>query len=307
MPVVLAACFAAGNFAFLPLSYAFTQEDWGAFWVYLTASAIVAQGGLLACFFVFADAPFWRRLVGCYSAAIVLWGCWEPGAIWHHYLQYRNAFPTRNPDFVADLQFGALSLPLLALAIHSPLWFFRAYLRWELRRASTYHSISRPLSTGDYFVGTSVVAASVTLARLAPQREWLNPLFWDTWATVFACVAGASLVSVIPAMLLMFWRRDWRLGYGCLLSYSLFAGLLTIGVSAIIDPVFRGFVWPGELWHIIGILIVFVGFAAFLGAGMKAARDLGYELVLGQPARSPSEQPRTHVVDASRPGSQSKE
>src|SRR3954469_7246298 len=153
MPVVLAACFAAGNFAFLPLSYAFTQEDWGAFWVYLTASAIVAQGGLLACFFVFADAPFWRRLVGCYSAAIVLWGCWEPGAIWHHYLQYRNAFPTRNPDFVADLQFGALSLPLLALAIHSPLWFFRAYLRWELRRASTYHSISRPLSTGDYFVG----------------------------------------------------------------------------------------------------------------------------------------------------------
>jgi hypothetical protein len=278
VPAVLAAYCAAGNFAILPLTYAFNQSDWGAFWVYVSAGAIVAQAGLLACFFVFADPPFWRRLVGCYSAAIVLWGCWELGAVWHHFLQYGKAFMTGYPDFAAGVQFCGLSLPLLAVAIYSPLWFFRAYLSWRLRRTGAFDKTPRPFSIHDYFVGTSVVAASLMLARIAPQREWVNPMFWQTWAIVFGWVAGVSLISVIPAMLLTFRCGNWWLSYVGLIAYGLFAGVITIVGMAIYDSGFRTSL---DRWVVFGLLMVFATFAAFLGAGMKAARNLGYELVIG--------------------------
>src|SRR5438132_790891 len=117
---------------------------------------------------------------------------------------------------------------MLAVAMYSPLWFFRVYLGWRLWRADSRELSPRPLSIRDYMVGNSVVAASLMLARIAPQPDWINPLFWRTWAIVFACVAGVSLISVIPAMLLMFRCRDWRLSHGGLIVYSLVAGAITI-------------------------------------------------------------------------------
>ena len=75
-------------------------------------------------------------------------------------------------------------------------------------------------------------------------------------------------------MLLMFRCRDWRIGYALLILHGLVGGIMFVGVIALLDRV-------PNLWDAIGVVVMFAAFALFLGAGLKAIRDMGYSLVLG--------------------------
>jgi hypothetical protein len=179
------------------------------------------------------------------------------------------------------LRFSILSLPLAALAIQSPLWFARCYLGWRLTSPRAGHLLDRPLSIGDYLVGTTVVAVSITCARLAPPADWNVSGYWPVWAIVCACFAGGSALSIIPALLAIFRLRDWRIGLALLMLYGLVAGLVTL---ASILKAFGAPGGPGPMWVRAGLVSVFVWLAGFLAAPMIVARKLGFELVL---SRSP--------------------
>src|SRR5262249_35642766 len=99
-------------------------------------------------------------------------------------------------------------------------------------------------------------------------------------------VGTASLLSVPLALYLLLRVSRWWLGFCLFLLYGVLAAFAAMGVLAILIPEFRQ-----ELrsihggWIVLGFSTAFISFAAFLGAGLKAARDLGYELMLGRRVR----------------------
>jgi hypothetical protein len=273
LPVSLAVIFAISNFALLPLTSLFDQNDYGAVWVYFTAGVVLAQGGLLAAVLVFGTGEFVRRLALCWAAAIPLWLCWAGGLVLNNTRAYRQ-------DSAADLRFGLLVMPLAAIAIQAPLWFFRLYLGWRLIRADTSGNLPRHLSIRDYLTGTAIAAFSITCARLALKPSEIDPDYWAGWSMFIASAAGISLASVVPAILLMFRCRHWAFGMAMLDLYSGAAIFLISGLLAICSLRFPGVVPQPESWASLGIAILFMSFAAFLGLGLKALRDMDFTLQL---------------------------
>src|SRR5439155_7065071 len=108
---------------------------------------------------------------------------------------------TSAPPFPERLHFFVLALPLTALAIQSPLWFFRGYLGWRLVRVNRQEPSTASLSIADYFRGTAIAAAAIACAKLARNTD-ASDAYWPIWGIFFASAAGASLISVVPAMLL---------------------------------------------------------------------------------------------------------
>jgi hypothetical protein len=278
--VLLALVFVAGNFAVAPLTYVFRDSEWGVIWVFLFAGAILAQVGLLHAVFVFGHWPFWPRAAVCWSVALVLFACWLQGFVLEQLLRPPRSFLTNMEIDV--LQFITFSIPLVALAGQSPLWFFRVYLGWRFVKADRAEREARPLSIGDYFSGTAIAAVCIALAQVAPQPGWIDAGFWPRWGIVFASVAGVSLACVIPALLLMFRCRDWRVGLSLLIAYGLLAGIVTVSIFIAFDPGIRRGLSPSQVWEATLVVFMFAAFAVFLGAGMKAMRDMGYSLALGR-------------------------
>lgn len=267
--------FGIGNFATFPLCWLVTPQQPGFPLVFILFGAICAQGGLISASLVFGPGRFWIRTVCSWGASAFLWACWATGLLAFVYFHRR-----RSPgDWRDMLQFGGLSLPLIALAIQSPLWFARGYLGWRLTRSDGSETAARPLSIGDYFVGTAVTAVSVTCAQLGRPSQWVVPAYWPVWAIVFACVAAASVLGVIPAMLLIFRWRDWRIGFCLLVLYGTGVGVMTVSIlCAVFGP-------PGSttpMWELVGMVIIFSSLAVFLGTGMIVARVCGYSLVIGR-------------------------
>ena len=273
LPVALAVVFAIGNVALLPLTSLFDQNDYGAVWVYFTGGVVLAQGGLFAVVLVFGTGGFVRRLALCWAAAIPLWLCWAGGLLLNNTHSYR-------PNNGADLRFGLFVMPLVAIAIQAPLWFFRLYLGWRLIRADTSGNVPRHLSIRDYLTGTAIAAFSITCARLALKPDDIDPDYWAGWSVFFASAAGISLASVVPAMLLMFRCRQWAFGLGMLVFYGAAAVFLISGLLAICNLRFPGVMPQPEVWASLGIAILFMSFTAFLGLGLKALRDMGFILQL---------------------------
>src|SRR6476646_6390582 len=98
------------------------------------------------------------------------------------------------------LQVGALSLPLAVLAIQLPLWFARTYLGWRLTIHEPGPLTPLPFSIRDYFLGTAIVAVSITFARLARPATWPLDDYWRGWAIAFCIFTIGSLAAVLPAM-----------------------------------------------------------------------------------------------------------
>jgi len=270
--------FAIGNFASCPLMHVIRNDPWATICTFLLFGATLAQGGLLSAAMVFADASFLIRTAYCWSAGLFLAGCWAAGFLT---LVATNAsgWPQQWREPVS---FFALSLPLAVLAIQSPLWFARGYLGWRLTPFAM-ESAPRPLSIRDYLAGTAVAAISVGCASIAAPPQWQTATFWLAWAIFFAAVAVISLLSIIPAMLLMFRSRDCRIGFCLLLLYGTLAGAITVTIILAIAGPPGG---PGSAIRAATCATTaFASLATFLGAGMKIARDCGSTLVMGRTGR----------------------
>jgi len=268
----VALAFGLGNFVVFPLCDAVNPQQSGFLFVFVLFGAICAQGGLISAGLVFGPGRFWLRTVCCWGVSAFLWLCWAVGLMAYAYSR-RWRYPA---DWHEMLQFVGLSLPLVAVAIQSPLWFARSYLGWRLAPSDGSETAAQPLSIGDYFVGTAVTAVSITCAQLGRPAQWVAPAYWPAWAIVVACVAAASLLGVLPAMLLILRWRHWRLGFCLLVLYGTVAGVALIStLIAVFGP-------PGQIWEVLGMVVIFISTAAFLGAGMIVARACGYSLVMGR-------------------------
>jgi uncharacterized membrane protein len=175
------------------------------------------------------------------------------------------------------LQLGSFSLPLVALAIQSPLWFARCYSGWRLTNSNLAATTARPLSIRDYLVGTAVVALSITFARLARPASWPLQDYWPGWAIVFACFAGGGLLGVVPAMFLVFRLQNAWLGIGLLLPYGAIVGAIVVGI----DFAFDWTLFPFRLF----LATISISLPLYVAIGALLARAWGYTLQFGRATR----------------------
>jgi hypothetical protein len=285
LAILLVIAFAWCDFSIIPLMEAANgPANLAAILMFALMGTIFAQAGLVSLAAVFSEAPFWRRLIGCGSAVIVLWGIWELGFIASQL--YEGWSWRSDGDYVDVIRYTGLALPLAAIAIQWPLWFFRLYLGWRLHKIELPESTGRPLSIRDYLIGTAIAALAVTFARLAPPESWDLTDYWPGWLLFFGIAGALSLAFVVPAILLMFCVSDWRIGYCLVIAYGLVTGGVFLGMVLYFDENFRGNIrtWNG-VWEALSIVVAFVTFGIFFGAGLKAARNLGFELVVGRTRR----------------------
>jgi hypothetical protein len=262
--------FAVSNLVVCPLLEMIGRSNWSALPALILMGAVLAEGGLLSTILVFSDGSFWWRAAGCWLAGLFLWVCWAVGLAWAS---------ARGPQgYLGEcLQLGGLSLPLAALAVQSPLWFARTYSGWRLAKRQVRATSGLPLSIGDCFVGTAVVAISFALARLARPAGWSPVEYWRGWSIIFPCFACGSLLSVVPAILLTFRVRSWPLAFGLLMLYALVVATLAVYVVNAVAPGGRP-----QAFENVSLMTMFLSLAVFMGAGMQVVRDCGYSLVIGR-------------------------
>jgi hypothetical protein len=264
---VLTFFFASINLAICPLIEVFDGSP-GPPWYFLpffvVFGAILAEGGLLCTCLVFLSGPFWLRFTVCWVTGLVLWACWASGLSFAGWRGLR--------DIEEILQVGSLSLPLVALAIQLPLWVARIYFGCRLTTQDQAIAIPPPLSIRDYFVGTAIVAISITSTRLARPSSWPIDEYWLGWAIVFCCFAGGGILGVLPALYFMFRWNRWWLGAGLL---TLHAFVISSAILWFVDALDRGALGAFEM---AAIMTMFLSLAAVLGLGMTIARGCGYAL-----------------------------
>jgi hypothetical protein len=127
-------------------------------------------------------------------------------------------------------------------------------------------------------IGTIIVALSISCMQLMPSFSE-SPEEWAGLGVALACIAAIALVSVIPAMLLVFRLRSAALAIAMLVVYAA-AGVFS--VFALIVVFSTTLILAGWLWDIFAFTLVFGSFGVFLGLGLKAARDMGFTLVRGR-------------------------
>ena len=168
----------------------------------------------------------------------------------------------------------ACGLPLGALAAQSPLWAARIYLGWRVARPGHLQP-PRPLSIGDIFGGTAIVAATVGAAKVVPIiTESPAADYWIGWAFAGGLIALAGTIGVLPAMYLTF-RRE-RAADGCivLVIYAFVAGLVMLAIISAVS----GSGPPSEV--IVVLLVLLETFALCLWACGRLLRARGYRLIL---------------------------
>jgi hypothetical protein len=270
--VCLVVLFAGNNLVVCPFMDVFNGPP---AWYFLPGfclfAAILAQGGLLSAGLVFFDGPFWLRAAICWGIGLLLWSCWAMG------LFFTSAYGSwGSPTEV--LQLGTFSLPLAALAIQLPLWFARTYLRWRIRLPNAQALVTRPFAIRDYFVGTAIVAVSITFARLARPATWPLDNYWGGWAMISVFLAVGSLLGVLPSMLFIFRFHNAWLGFALLLLYGFAVASLVAYIPNVIEPAFSA-------WDTAAIMILITSVGAFLGLGFAVARGCGYRLESGRVPR----------------------
>jgi hypothetical protein len=252
----------------------FSQSDWGALWVYASAGGMMAQGGILSVVAVFLRASFWLRMGAFCAATLLAWMFWALGMLFNSHIL--NGYSTAS--YLDELRLGVFGLPLLAVAIQMPLWTIRLYRGWELRH-SQLRQPAQPLRILDYLLCMGAVAVAIASARWAVKPAEMNTDYWTGFGIACAVAAGISLVSVPPALWLLFrWTNAW-LGYAALIVYSATATALTLAVLEYINTV----IWQRSSgirpWGAIGIGTVFVSFGGFLGGALFLLRATGFFLV----------------------------
>lgn len=257
------------NLAVCPLMAVIHGPGWKTWPVFGLFGAVVAEAGILSAALVFFKGPFWLRAASCWSVGVLLWASWMLGLLFAK----RIASWWKIGD---ELQFGTLSLPLVVLAIQSPLWFARCYSKWRLTHHRLSTTASASLSIRDYFVGTAITAISITLARLARPVHWPIDDYWPVWGLAFASFAVGSLFSIIPGMLFLFLLRNTWLGLGLFLLYSL---ALSTAIVAIIHFASQGSLSVDE---VPGIAIMFFSVGLFLAISFVLARACGCTLQLSR-------------------------
>jgi hypothetical protein len=252
---------------------------------------VAGEAGLLAVWAVFGPQRLLVRWPASLLVTAVLWGVFLLG------------MASVIPGGVAEIARGTLMLPLILLAVQSPLWILKMMTGWRIVLAGTQAPASpaesRQFRLQHMLGATAVVAAAFGLASLGLPRVdgphpradtslWLG-LMWACMILYF--LSGLSICPCLWAALVV---RNKAAGAVAIVIYLvLMSALAVIVISALGGPS------PPEQGMRLFVLL-FGGLALAMLGGLHVARSCGYVLLQPRRMQSP-ESPREDVVTGADP------
>lgn len=267
---VFVVLFAVGDFVF---GYVFQSEPQ---WLALACLGIVgAQGGLHAIWYDFASVQPVTRL-GLGVGAGLGWYCaWAAGYTSQSIPRFHGSVYL----FWSSVITGLLCMPLVLLAVRSPLWLARYFFRWRVlhRRDPARRSPFQSIGIRDILLATGAVAVALSAARTGITVSYHDSepslLILGLYALLAAALSLFTTLPVVVATLRA--RRLWL----ALLIVLFFVLLSTVGFVAGI----RGIAgeWPPRDAYL-SLALMAACFFVCLTRPLLIMRWLGYRLYWGR-------------------------
>ena len=270
--VVCVLLFAFGNLVIVPLTSGAGPNDLMIALVFTWLGTVGAQGGLHAVWCVLAPVGFIKRLAVGVGTGLILFVSFVLGFV----VSERAHLPA---DYWETVVTGLLCLPLMAVAIQSPLWLARVCGGWRiLHRADlSRQSGARTFGIRDILVATAVVALALSAARLAvpdsvsSDDEFLLPL-----AIAVLAAAGISMLTTLPVVVATLrTRRMWLV----LPAALLLDVVIAIGFGVIMSAI-EGYPTPWEVS--VGLVFLAGSLFACLAGVLLVVRGFGFRLSWGR-------------------------
>jgi len=170
-----------------------------------------------------------------------------------------------------------LCLPLIAIAVQSPLWVVKIWFRWRVILASAHvpPERNRPFQILDLLVATGAVAIAFSVARLAAPSGVPPTAFLSSVAIAALTLAAISAFTTIPVTVGTLLPRRLGLALPALVLIDLAITIGGICAFVLLAPEGPHLRWR-EYFALAGVAGVF--FACLTGA-MLLVRRLGARLV----------------------------
>ena len=262
--------FSLNNVAVAPLMEVISPNGPAAYLVYACMAMIGTQMALQAVWCVFAPYSLTGRIAGGVLMAAILPTAWGLGVI--------LAETMNNFAYVDWYAIRALMcLPLLAVAIQSPLWAAKYLLGWKI--VAPWHYLEkmpdRTFRIADLLIAMAIGAVALSAAQLgapsdSPTEEFLIPV-----AITAVVLALVSLVTTIPVLFATL--RPKRIGWALVLLMLYGAAFTFVTIVVFV------FCTQRDTWAIrAGLATMACGFFASLAACMLLFRTAGWRLHLSR-------------------------
>ncbi len=207
--------FSFNNFIVGPLLEALRPNNASFIMAVACVGLVGAQLAAHAVWCVFAPYSRVRRIGVAVGTAVALIGVWGLGMI------LTGAVGTRhhiNWEAIRIL----LCLPLLVVAIQSPLWAAKYWLRWRIILSSSVCDpiAGRAVGIRELLIAMAVGAGVLSAARLAVPLDTPTEQFLLPMVIVAAILALVSLSTTVPIMLTTLRARRLAWALAALLLYS---------------------------------------------------------------------------------------
>jgi len=244
----------------------------------LIFGVLLGQVGAMACWLVWAEGSFPRRLAAHWSIALALVLSLLGGAI--------CAMDHFNGDYMGlftETLVPACMLPAVSLAVQLPLWPFRTHLSWRVAPMNDAATTNRSaLSILDILIGTAIVAVSLGLIRYLSgidrslsgigQSQYQNLIMMQTLASGLMLTV-VSFVLLVPALILLLRSHSFGAGAG------IYFGAVPLSITGllVVPSALFGRLPPAEM--LLTTCWGSIVFATAMASPLFVWRACGYRLV----------------------------
>jgi hypothetical protein len=270
--LAIVVLFAMANFMFGPMTSVANPGDWEIFVLFAMFGLIIVQFPLHAVWLVLSPVDIQIRLLGAFVAAGVWFTAWTCGMIALALLE--NFYGDMLTEIIRPVFF---SLPLIVLAVQTPLWLVRFLLNWRLvnwNRPSHASSQDR-FHLRHIFVATAVSGLVIALARLGDTRGD-DEQYMLAVLTIAVICGGVSTCTLLPLLVATLRsRRVWvQVPLTILLQWFLvncvFAMLQYVAPTGTSGGV------------VFGLQVMFLTYNCLLATVLYLLRLCGYRLAWGR-------------------------
>ena len=248
---------------------------------FVSIGLIMALGGLITLFGVFAPLPFSHRIAIGLGATMFFYICWYSGAY--------QVEMSRSPHRFDEIWRLGFCIPLVHFSVQIPMWVARVFLRWTIQiEEDEFGEVPQPtdsisdhqhLTIAHMMLGTALAAVSLAVAGYAMKDDSGIPFrnyYSGTLLTTVIIVTLINLFVTMPALLLLR-VSSARSGVMAISSYYGFGTLATLFVMIVSSGSGAPNVW--DIFLFVSMLAVF---SAGLIVPILLVRRAGYRLRWGR-------------------------